>query len=251
MSVPVRQFTATSGVPIFLPFGTPSQIGPAGPPNPGPAGPTGPAASGAGATGPTGPFGPQGFPGPSGPAGASSGTGPTGPSGARGATGPAPATPGATGAAGATGPLGNAVKDNLKTTAGPVATTNGQKLNQLQVFGVGGSANAYQVGYYVARCITDPRKSIVLKCYQQQSVADNTTTDLITVVGNNTNNFDVQQSSWNYVSATSYASLALINPKGVPPAPYNAIQLTSFFPGTGTETWVLAAVPNMTQSTAY
>ena len=243
MSVPVRQFIASSGVPIFYPFGAASGTGPAGPSTPGPRGPTGPVASGVGVTGPTGPFGPQGPRGATGPAGvASTATGPTGSPGLLGPFGPTGSSSTATGPAGPQGIQGASVLPANALTQGPVTLNTGNKTAFVSPFSKNGG---YQIGYFVARCVTNPLKTIVLKCYGQNTAATGTSTDIITVVGNNEMTADLQQTSYYLLNSDTYATLALVNSSEGPPAPYNGIQLTSYFLGGGTETWVLSAVPNM------
>ena len=249
MSVPVRQFQASSGVPIFYPFDAPGDIGPAGPATPGPTGPTGPAATDSGVTGPTGPQGPQGFQGPTGASGNPSSTGPTGPTGPAGLAGPAGSGTGATGPAGVTGPPGNSVDGTKLSTLGPFPVQSG---NQPAIIGPLSVGGAYQVGYIVARCVTNPLKSIVMKMYAQNSGTLGANTDIITVVGNNGPRNDVQQTSFNVITpTTNYARLALTQDNNGPPAPYNGVQLLSVFPGGGTETWVISAAPNMVQATPF
>lgn len=248
MSVSVVQFQAASGVPIFYPVGTPADFGPAGPPTPGPVGPTGPPASisgSTGATGATGPFGPQGFPGPPGPTGSISATGPIGAQGPTGATGANGVVSTATGAQGPTGPLGS---QNITALAKilPVTVNSGNQPVMVGPFGVG--TNQYQIGYFVARCLTDKQKNILLKCYGQNTATTGTNTDIISVVGNNTLSADLQQTSVKYINATNYALLRLVNSSEGPPAPYNGIQLVSVFPGGGQEQWTLTAVPNQVSS---
>ena len=246
MSVPVRQFLASSGVPIFYPIDAPSAIGPAGPATPGPTGPVGVAASGTGSTGPTGAFGPQGAPGATGPTGAPSAiVGPTGSPGFLGffgATGPAGSGTGPTGAQGAPG--ASVLTANAQVQ-GPISLNSGSQVSFKFPLSTGGG---YQIGYVLARCVSDATKTILLKCYGQNTSATGTNTDIIGVVGNNELTADLQQTS--YVAnptnpTTNYASLALINSSEGPPAPYDGIQLTSVFPGGGTEIWVISAVPNM------
>jgi len=249
MSVPVRQFQAASGVPIFYPFGSPGDVGPAGPATPGPAGPTGPAASGTGATGPTGPIGPQGFPGPTGPAGAPSRTGATGSTGSAGPAGPAGVGTGATGAAGVTGPPGNSVDGTRMRQLTNQVLQTGNQPSLTFPMSVNGN---YQIGYVVARCQTNPLKNIVMKIYGQNTLATGTNTDIIAVVGNNGTAGDVQMSSLTVLTpTTNYASLALVNSAFGPPAPYDNIQLLSVFPGGGTETWTISAVPNMVSANPF
>lgn len=250
MSVPVRQFQAASGVPIFYPFDTPGDIGPQGPATPGPAGPTGPAASGGtGATGPTGPQGPQGFPGPTGPAGAPSKTGPTGPTGPAGLAGFAGVGTGATGPAGATGAPGNSVDPTRLNTLGPLTVRSGDQPSMFNPLSVNGN---YQVGYFVARCISNPLKSIVMKLYGQNQLSPTANSDIVAIVGNNKTNADVQMTSFNVITpGTDYASLELVNNSQSYPGPYLGVQLKSFFPGGGTETWNLSVAPNMVSATPF
>lgn len=249
MSVPVRQFQASSGVPIFYPIDTPSAQGPAGPATPGPRGPAGPSATGTGTTGPTGPGGPQGFPGPTGPQGAASRTGATGPTGLAGFAGPAGSGTGATGPAGMTGPPGNSVIPPANVL--PVVVQSGNQPSTFQVL----NTASYAIGYFVARCITDPRKSMVMKLYglNQSAFPPLPTTDLVSVVGNNNTQADVQMTTFNFISGDSsnYASLELVNSQQDYPGPYSGVQLKSFFTGGGTESWVLSSVPNMTSGTPF
>lgn len=247
MSVPVRQFQASSGVPIFYPINTPSAQGPPGPATPGPTGPRGPPASDSGATGPAGPQGPQGFPGPQGPQGAPSRTGPTGPAGVTGFSGPAGVGTGATGPAGVTGPAGNTVIASTTNSVGPITVQSG---NQPSLFSNFSTAN-YGIGYFVARCITDPRKSIVMKLYGTLQGNPQAGSDLLSVVGNNNTNADVQMTTINYIDATNYATLELVNNSQSYPGPYLGVQLKSFFTGGGTESWVLSSSANMTSSTPF
>ena len=250
MSVPVRQFQAASGVPIFYPFNTPADIGPQGPSTPGPRGPTGPAASGAGATGPTGPQGPQGFPGPTGTQGAASRTGPTGPTGPAGLAGFAGAGTGATGPAGVTGPPGNSVDATRVNQLGPLTVQSGNQPAFIAPLSVNG---AYQVGYLVARCVSNPLKSIVMKLYGlNQSQTPGPNTDIVTVVGNNNTAADVQMTTFNVITpGTDYASLELINSSQSYPGPYQGVQLKSFFTGGGTETWTFSSAPNQVSGTPF
>lgn len=251
MSVPVRQFVASSGVPIFYPIGTPGDIGPQGPATPGPAGPTGPPASGTGATGPTGPIGPQGFPGPTGTQGAPSRTGPTGPAGPTGLVGFAGVGTGATGPAGATGPVGNSVDGTRLNQLGPLTVRSGDQPSMYNVLSTSGN---YQVGYFVARCVTNPLKSIVMKIYSQNTggVTPGPNTDIVAVVGNNKTNADVQMTSFNVITPNvDYASLELVNNNQSYPGPYFGVQLRSFFPGSGTETWVLSVAPNQVSANPF
>ena len=252
MSVSVVQFQASSGVPIFYPVGTPADFGPAGPATPGPAGPTGPPASilgSTGATGPTGPFGPQGPPGATGPTGASSpATGATGPQGIPGSAGADGIVSTATGPQGPTGPLGS---QNITALAKiqPVVVSSGNQPVMTAPFGVG--TPQFQIGYFVAQCITQPRKNIILKCYGQNTATTGTNTDIISVVGNNAFSPDLQQTSVTFITPTNYALLRLVNSAEGPPAPYNGIQLVSVFPGGGEEQWTLTAVPNQTSTLAF
>lgn len=250
MSVPVRQFQAASGVPLFFPINAPSAQGPAGPATPGPTGPQGPAAtSGTGTTGPTGPFGPQGFPGPTGPQGAASRTGPTGPTGLAGFAGPAGSGTGATGPAGATGPVGNTVSASRLNQLGPLTVQSG---NQPSLPSAMSQNEPYQVGYFVARCITNPAKSMIMKIYAQNTANPGTNTDITTIVGNNINTYDVQQTTMNWIdTSTNYATLELINIGQSGPGPYQGVQLKSFFTGGGTESWVLSCAPNMFQGIPF
>jgi len=249
MSVPVRQFLAASGVPIFYPFNTPGDVGPQGPATPGPRGPTGPAASGTGATGPTGPQGPQGFPGPTGTQGAASRTGPTGPAGPTGLVGLAGAGTGATGSAGVTGPPGNSVDGSRLNSLGPLTVQSG---NQPSLFGPLNVNGNYQVGYFVARCISNPLKSIVMKLYAQNTGSPQANTDIVAVVGNNNTNADVQMTSFNVITPNvDYASLELVNNNQSYPGPYLGVQLKSFFTGGGTETWVLSVAPNQVSANPF
>lgn len=243
MSVPVRQFQAASGVPIFYPFNTPGATGPAGPATPGPAGPTGPAASGGtGATGPTGPQGPQGFAGPQGPTGDASRTGATGPTGPVGLAGFAGAGTGATGAAGVTGPPGNSVDGSRLVQITNQVLRSGDQPSLFSPLNVSGN---YQVGYFVAKCLTNPLKSIVMKLYAQNTGSPQANTDIVAVVGNNNTNADVQMTSFNVITPNvNYASLELVNNSQSYPGPYLGVQLKSFFTGGGTETWNLSAAPN-------
>ena len=246
MSVPVRQFVAASGVPIFYPFDTPGDVGPQGPATPGPRGPTGPAASGTGATGPTGP---QGFPGPTGPQGAASKTGPTGPTGSAGAAGPAGVGTGATGPAGVTGPPGNSVDPTRLTQITNQILQSGNQPSLYQGLSVNGN---YQVGYFVARCITNPLKSIVMKLYGQNQLTPTANSDIVAVVGNNKTNADVQMTSFNVITPNvDYASLELVNNSQSYPGPYLGVQLRSFFTGGGTETWNLSVAPNQVSATPF
>jgi hypothetical protein len=246
MSVPVRQFQAASGVPIFIPFGQASGTGPAGPATPGPQGPQGPVASGTGVTGPTGPFGPQGFPGPTGTQGAASRTGPTGPSGSAGATGPSGVGTGATGPAGVTGPAGNTVIPGTVNSLNQILQSGNQP-STYQVL----NTNSYQIGYFVARCITDPRKSMMMKLYGTLQSSPQPGSDILSVVGNNNTNADVQMTTINYIDATNHASLELVNNNQSYPGPYTGVQLKSFFTGGGTESWVLTSAANMSSSSPF
>lgn len=250
MSVPVRQFQAASGVPIFYPIGTPGDIGPQGPAGIGPAGPTGPPASGGtGATGPTGPIGPQGFPGPQGPTGAASRTGATGPTGPAGAAGPAGAGTGATGAAGVTGPPGNSVDPSRLTQITNQVLQSGNQPSLFNPLSVNGN---YQVGYFVAKCLTNPLKSIVMKLYGQNQLSPSPTSDIVAVVGNNKTNADVQMTSFNVITPNvDYASLELVNNNQSYPGPYLGVQLRSFFTGGGTETWNLSVAPNQVSANPF
>jgi hypothetical protein len=252
MSVSVVQFQASSGVPIFYPVGTPADFGPAGPPTPGPAGPTGPPASilgSTGDTGPTGPFGPQGPPGATGPTGSVSATGPTGPQGLPGPTGASGVVSTATGTTGPTGPLGS---QNITALAKiqPVVVSSGNSPVMTSPFGLPGTP-LFQIGYFVARCITNKQKNVILKCYGQRMAAAGTNTDIISVVGNNTLSADLQQTSVRYIDATNYALLRFVNSAEGPPAPYNGVQLVSVFPGGGQEQWTLTAVPNQVSTLAF
>lgn len=247
MSVPVRQFIASSGVPIFYPVDAPGDIGPRGPATPGPTGPRGPPASGTGAIGPAGPQGPQGFPGPQGPQGSASPTGATGPAGSVGVQGPAGAVAGATGPAGALGQPGNSVQVANALQVG-VSARSGDTPSQTTPFSRGG---AYEIGYYVARCTSAFDKSIVMKMYGQNTNDGSTSTDIISIVGNNLNTSDIQQSSSKVLNPLNFATLRLINGNQGPPAPYDSVQLVSIFPGGGTESWSLSAVPNMVSATPF
>ena len=249
MSVPVRQFQAASGVPIFYPFDTPAAQGPAGPSTPGPRGPTGPPASGAGATGPTGPQGPQGFAGPTGTQGAASRTGPTGPAGPTGLAGFAGVGTGATGPAGVTGPPGNSVDQSRLTQITNQILQTGNQPSLYQGLSVNGN---YQVGYFVAKCLTNPLKSIVMKLYGQNQLAPSPNSDIVAIVGNNKTNADVQMTSFNVITPNvNYASLELVNNNQSYPGPYLGVQLRSFFTGGGTETWNMSVAPNMVSSVAF
>lgn len=250
MSVPVRQFQASSGVPIFYPINTPGDIGPRGPATPGPTGPRGIPASESGGTGPTGPQGPQGFPGPTGTQGAPSRTGATGPTGSSAFVGPAGVGTGATGPRGATGPAGNTVDGTRVNQLGPLNLLTGNQPSLYQVLNANGS---YQVGYLVARCITTPSKSVAMKLYgQNQNVfPPGANTDLISVVGNNINTDDVQQTTQNTIASGNYASLELVNSQQGGPGPYSGVQLKSFFPGGGTESWIISVAPNMVSATPF
>ena len=249
MSVPVRQFTAASGVPIFYPFNTPGDVGPAGPAGIGPVGPTGPAASGTGSVGPTGPQGPQGFPGPAGATGAASRTGATGPAGPAGAAGPAGVGTGATGPAGVTGPPGNSVDPTRLVQITNQVLQSGNQPSLYQGLNVNGN---YQVGYFVAKCLTNPLKSIVMKLYGQNQGAPSPTSDIVAVVGNNKTNADVQMTSFNVITPNvDYASLELVNNSQSYPGPYLGVQLRSFFSGSGTETWNLSVAPNQVSANPF
>lgn len=249
MSVPVRQFQASSGVPIFYPVDAPSDVGPRGPATPGPTGPQGPTASGTGVTGPAGPFGPQGFPGPTGASGGGSVPGPTGPAGSAGAVGAAGVGTGATGAVGATGSVGNTILDPRVNTLGPLAVQSGSEPSFYQVLNGGN----YQIGYLVARCITDPRKSMIMKLYGQlQSTPSNPNADILSVVGNNNTSADVQMTTLNVITpGTNFAQLELVNANQDYPGPYLGVQLKSFFTGGGVENWTLSVGANMTSAFAF
>lgn len=248
MSVPVRQFIASAGVPIFYPVDTPGDIGPPGPPNPGPIGPTGLPASDTGVTGPRGPQGPQGFPGPAGAAGSASSTGPTGPAGPTGLAGFAGSGTGSQGPTGATGPLGTA----LDFTRLNQLTVTVQSGNQPSIFNVLNVSGNYQIGYIVARCVTNPLKSIVMKIYSSNNYNPSANSDIVTVVGNNGTQADVQMTSLSVITpGTNYASLELVNNNQSYPGPYTGIQLKSFFPGGGTEQWILSCAPNMVSATPF
>lgn len=247
MSVPVRQFIASSGVPIFYPVDAPGDIGSRGPSTPGPTGPRGPPASGTGTIGPAGPQGLQGFPGPQGPQGSASSTGATGPAGPIGVQGPAGAVAGATGPAGAIGLPGNSVQVANALQVG-TSVRSGDTPSQTDPFSRGG---AYQIGYYVARCTSAFDKSVVMKMYGQNTSAGTSSTDIISIVGNNRNTSDIQQSSSKVLNPLNFATLRLINGNQGPPAPYQSVQLLSVFPGGGTESWSLSAVPNMVSATPF
>lgn len=238
MSVLPRQFHASSGVPLFFPFGTPSGTGPQGPSTPGPTGPQGIPASGQGATGPTGPQGPQGAVGPQGPTGILGFTGAGGPQGPQGATGPQGPT-GQQGATGPEGPPGASVFPEDGKTSSVTLQTGGQPM-QPAPFSRG---LPFQTGYFVASCLTDPFKTMVMKMYGQRGV-DGNMKDLTTCVGNNYKETENQQTTLSFKSAVSFATLQLINDVWAPTAPYANVELLSVFPGGGEETWVFESIPN-------
>lgn len=247
MSVPVRQFIASSGVPMYYPIGTPADIGPRGPATPGPTGPQGPPASGTGTIGPAGPQGPQGFPGPQGPQGSPSPTGATGPAGPVGVQGPAGAVAGATGGAGPVGPLGNSVISASAETT-PTTVRSGDQPLFGQPFKTG---LPYQIGYFVARCTTQTGKNIVMKMYGQNIGLPGLNADLTSIVGNNVATVNGKQSSEKFQNPLNNAHLELLN-LNQPPGSYQNVVLVSFFPNTiATESWVMSAVPNMIQATPF
>ena len=247
MSLVPRQFQAKSGVPIFYRFDDPSDVGPAGPPGPqGPIGPTGIPFSGAGGvTGATGPQGSQGVRGPIGATGPATPTGPTGPQGFNGPQGNAgPAGP--TGVTGPVGPPGASVI-GIGSVVGPFPIpTGGQPSRRNSIFK---EAN-YAIGYFVAVCETDPRKSIPIKLHGQFQGAVNPLADFTTCVGNCLKP-DLQQTTVNAIDATSFATCELINTDQQGGGNYVGVQLKSFFPGGGEETWSLTAIPNMLSATPF
>lgn len=248
MSVPVRQFQASPGNPMFYAVDSPADVGPRGPATPGPIGPTGPSASGSGVTGPSGTQGPQGFAGPTGATGTASPTGPTGSTGATGSAGPVGVGTGATGATGVTGPVGNTLLNPVINTLGPIILRSGDEPSFYTIL----TGANFAIGYLVARCITDPRKSMIMKLYGQLQSSPVPNSDILSVVGNNNTSADVQMTTLNVItSGTNFAQLELVNANREGPGPYTGVQWKSFFPGGGEESWVLSVGANMTSATVF
>jgi len=247
MSLVPRQFQAKSGVPIFYQFDDPSDVGPAGAPGPqGPTGPQGiPFSGGSAITGPTGIQGSQGVRGPIGSTGPTSGTGPTGPNGfngAQGNVGPA----GLTGVTGPQGPPGASVLGS-GVVVGPFPIPTGAEPSIAeQVF----RDTNYGIGYFVAVCKTDPRKTIAIKLHGQFQADNTLLSDLTTCVGNCLKP-DLQQTTVNAIDATNFATCELINVSQGAGANFIGIQLKSFFTGGGEELWSLSGVPNMVSATPF
>lgn len=250
MSVSVRQFIASPGVPLYYGINSASGVGPRGPATPGPTGPQGPPASDVGNTGPPGPQGPQGFPGATGNAGANSATGATGPVGPVGPIGVSGVSAGPAGATGPVGVDGNAVFAEYVVANPPVSVVGGGQQDAYGLLSAG--PVQFQIGYFLARCVTKPEKTICMRLYGQNQLNPSTNTDLISVVGNNINQVDVQQTTIKtLIPSTDFAQVELVNASGDFPGPYAGVQLKSFFTGGGTETWVLSAAPNIISATAF
>lgn len=235
MSVPTKQVFAAPGVPLFHSIGEASGTGPTGPAGFGATGPRGPTGE-TGATGPAGPPGARGPYGPQGATGASSPTGATGPQGPRGPTGAASASVGATGPQGATGAVGNTLTllQQLKpTTLTPQSFTwtNDRLL---------AAADNYASGYIVAKCLTTPAKSLIVKYYRSNAQVP-TQADVTFVLGNNvTNPPTLNQATYQYLSSTNASSLYLQQ------APqYVLISVTSTVPAGTTETWTISSTENL------
>jgi len=247
MSLVPRQFQAKSGVAIFYQFDDPSDVGPAGPPGPqGPIGPTGIPFSGSSqVTGATGPQGAQGVRGPVGATGPGAPTGPTGPQGFNGPQGSAGAT-GAVGATGIPGPPGASVL-GAGAVVGPFPIPTGAEPSlSEQVF----RNTNYGIGYFVAVCKTDPRKTIPIKLYGQFQSDNTLLSDLTTCVGNCLKP-DLQQTTVNAIDATNFATCQLINVSQGAGANFIGVQLKSFFTGGGEEQWSLSGIPNMVSATPF
>lgn len=234
MSVSSKQVFAAPGVPLYYAIDSSSVVGPAGPATPGPAGPqgvTGPS----GTTGPTGPFGAQGFPGAVGATGAPSPTGPTGPTGATGPIGFASTTTGTTGVTGPAG-TGGAV---LPFPFGSVPVTLTPSAGTYTTTALFSQAPNFTCAYILARCITTPQKTMLMKVYFSNAQSP-TLVDMTSVVGNNTTSKTTNQQTVNYITSSNSASLSISpNPQ------YVLITLSSLVPAGTEEQWVMSASTNL------
>jgi hypothetical protein len=130
---------------------------------------------------------------------------------------------------------------------GPISVpTGGQPSIRTQVL----DQADYAIGYFVAVCQTDPRKSIPIKLYGQFQGGSSPDADFTTCVGNCLQP-DAQQTTVNAIDATSFATCELINAGQGAGGNYTGVQLKSFFPGGGEETWLLSAIPNMLSSVPF
>lgn len=237
MSVSTKQVFASPGVPMFHSVGEASGTGPTGPAGYGATGPQGPAGE-TGATGPAGPPGPRGGYGPQGATGTSSPTGATGAVGSIGPTGAASASVGATGPQGATGPVGNTL-----TLLGAYPQILTPQSSTYTLDRLLDAALTYASGYIVARCITTPAKSVVVKFYRSNALTP-TLSDITLVLGNNLLNPDNVQTSYQFLTTTNGASIS------VQPKPqFVLISVTSIVPAGTQESWVLSAAANLQGST--
>lgn len=228
MSQLLNTSQASDSQPFWLSAGLVGPVGPTGASPTGATGPVGPVGTGTGFVGPTGPTGIRGISGPlgvTGPTGLPSLTGATGPTGSAGSTGPS-------GPTGATGKVGTQAPFTLETDVTTSLINGGIYQVPYPTFQ---SCN-YAFGYYVARCLTTPAKTILAKIsYINEGAGgfDN----IVIMPGNNngiTNN--TQLTSEVYITSTNNANITRINDGG---GGYTNIQLQTFFPGTAgaIESW--------------